>query len=166
MRQTDSSLVDEWEKLATGEDAASLAADRAAAEIEDDTPPAVTKNVRAFRVMVRNALFRRVELFADERENILGELDEVSGWDADAWADAMDDYFDAYDDIYTDAEARSPKLVQIDDDVREHPGVWKVQQTFADPEDNFDWGIRAEVNLAASDDAGYPVLKILSVGEF
>ena len=85
-----------------------MAADRAAAEIEDDTPPAVTKNVRAFRVMVRNALFRRVELFADERENILGELDEVSGWDADAWADAMDDYFDAYDDIYTDAEARSP----------------------------------------------------------
>ena len=166
VRQTDSSLVDEWEKLAAGEDAASLAADRAAAEIKDDTPPAVTKNVRAFRVMVRNALFRRVELFADERENILGELDEVSGWDADAWADAMDDYFDAYDDIYTDAEARSPKLVQIDDDVREHPGVWKVQQTFADPEDNFDWGIRAEVNLAASDDAGYPVLKILSVGEF
>lgn len=166
VRQTDSSLVDEWEKLAAGEDAASLAADRAAAEIQDDTPPAVTKNVRAFRVMVRNALFRRVELFADERENILGELDEASGWDADAWADAMDDYFDAYDDIYTDAEARSPKLVQIDDDVREHPGVWKVQQTFADPEDNFDWGIRAEVNLAASDDAGYPVLKILSVGEF
>ena len=166
VRQTDSSLVDEWEKLAAGEDAASLAADRAAAEIKDDTPPAVTKNVRAFRVMVRNALFRRVELFADERENILGELDEASGWDADAWADAMDDYFDAYDDIYTDAEARSPKLVQIDDDVREHPGVWKVQQTFADPEDNFDWGIRAEVNLAASDDAGYPVLKILSVGEF
>lgn len=166
VRQTDSSLVDEWEKLAAGEDTASLAADRAAAEIKDDTPPAVTKNVRAFRVMIRNALFRRVELFADERENILGELDEASGWDADAWADAMDDYFDAYDDIYTDAEARSPKLVQIDDDVREHPGVWKVQQTFADPEDNFDWGIRAEVTLAASDDAGYPVLKILSVGEF
>ena len=166
VRQTDSSLVDEWEKLAAGEDAASLAADRAAAELEDDTPPAVTKNVRAFRVMVRNALFRRVELFADERDRILGELDEVSGWDADAWADAMDDYFDAYDDIYTDAEARSPKLVQIDDNVREHPGVWKVQQTFADPEDNFDWGIRAEVDLSASDDAGYPVLKILSVGEF
>ena len=42
----------------------------------------------------------------------------------------------------------------------------KYSRPFADPEDNFDWGIRAEVNLAASDDAGYPVLKILSVGEF
>ena len=126
----------------------------------------MTKNLRAFRVMVRNALFRRVELFADERDRALGALDEWCGWDADRWADAMDDYFDTYDDIYTDADARSPRLVSMDEDTSAHPGVWKVQQSFADPEDNFDFGIRAEVDLAASDEAGYPVLKILSVGEF
>ena len=123
-------------------------------------------DLRAFRVMVRNALFRRVELFADERDRALGALDEWCGWDADRWADAMDDYFDTYDDIYTDADARSPRLVSMDEDTAAHPGVWKVQQSFADPEDNFDFGIRAEVDLAASDEAGYPVLKILSVGEF
>lgn len=95
-----------------------------------------------------------------------GALDEWCGWDADRWADAMDDYFDVYDDIYTDADARSPRLVSMDEDTAAHPGVWKVQQSFADPEDNFDFGIRAEVDLAASDEAGYPVLKILSVGEF
>ena len=54
----------------------------------------------------------------------------------------------------------------MDEDTSAHPGVWKVQQSFADPEDNFDFGIHAEVDLAASDEAGYPVLKILSVGEF
>ena len=140
--------MDEWEKLAAGEDTATIAAEHAS--IEEEEPPAVTKNLRAFRVMVRNALFRRVELFADERDRALGALDEWCGWDADRWADAMDDYFDTYDDKDTAA----------------HPGVWKVQQSFADPEDNFDFGIRAEVDLAASDEAGYPVLKILSVGEF
>ena len=164
VRQTDSSLVDEWEKLAAGEDTATIAAEHAS--IEEEEPPAVTKNLRAFRVMVRNALFRRVELFADERDRALGALDEWCGWDADRWADAMDDYFDTYDDIYTDADARSPRLVSMDEDTAAHPGVWKVQQSFADPEDNFDFGIRAEVDLAASDEAGYPVLKILSVGEF
>ena len=164
VRQTDSSLVDEWEKLAAGEDTATIAAEHAS--IEEEEPPAVTKNLRAFRVMVRNALFRRVELFADERDRALGALDEWCGWDADRWADAMDDYFDVYDDIYTDADARSPRLVSMDEDTAAHPGVWKVQQSFADPEDNFDFGIRAEVDLAASDEAGYPVLKILSVGEF
>ena len=30
----------------------------------DDRPPPVTANPRAFRVLVRNALFRRVELAA------------------------------------------------------------------------------------------------------
>ena len=54
VRQVDSSLIDEWERLR--EPAA------AAAAIVDDKPPAVTGNVRAFRVLVRNALFRRVEL--------------------------------------------------------------------------------------------------------
>lgn len=169
IRQTDSSLVDEWEKLAAGEDSASLAADRAAATGEitlDDAPEAVTKNERAFKVMVRNALFRRVELFAAERDRALGELDAESGWDADRWADAMDDYFDAYEDIYTDSAARSPRLMTLDTDTSAHPGVWRVQQAFADPEDNFDFGIRAEIDLTASDREGYPVLRILSVGEF
>ena len=114
VRQTDSSLVDEWEKLAAGEDTATIASEHAS--IEEEEPPAVTKNLRAFRVMVRNALFRRVELFADERDRALGALDEWCGWDADRWADAMDDYFDVYDDIYTDADARSPRLVSMDED--------------------------------------------------
>ena len=39
----------------------------------DQAPPAVTGNARAFRVLVRNALFRRVELAALRRYNDLGE---------------------------------------------------------------------------------------------
>ena len=42
------------------------------------------RNVRAFRVLVRNALFRRVELAALRRYDELGELDGERGWDADA----------------------------------------------------------------------------------
>ena len=49
----------------------------------------MTGNVRAFRVLVRNALFRRVELAALRRWDELGELDAGAGWDAEAWADAL-----------------------------------------------------------------------------
>lgn len=164
IRQTDSSLVDEWERLANGESIEDLRAD-SLEDLVEETAPAITANTRAFKVMVRNAMFRRVELFADERERILGDLDgELSGWDADRWADAMDDYFDDYDDIFTDAAARSPQLLQIDDEVAAHPGVWKVRQVLSDPEDNHDWAIRAEIDLAASDEAGAPVVKIVDVG--
>src|SRR3954464_14186611 len=79
VRQVDSSLLDEWERLRDPTVAAPI----------DERPPAVSRNVRAFRVLVRNALFRRVELAALRRYDELGALDGESGWDADAWAAAI-----------------------------------------------------------------------------
>ncbi|MFW0181565.1 DEAD/DEAH box helicase [Rothia sp. P5766] len=165
IRQTDSSLVDEWERMASGDQG--LPVQDSLEELVAESAPALTANPRAFKVMVRNALFRRVELFADERDKILGQLDgERSGWDSDRWADAMDDYFEEYEDIYTDADARSPRLLTIDDDTAEHPGFWLVRQTFSDPDENHDFGIVARVDLAASDAEGAPVVLIESVGAF
>lgn len=166
IRQTDSSLVDEWEQMLNADDPTFVPQQETLEDLVAEKAPAVTDNPRAFKVMVRNALFRRVELFADERDKVLGDLDGESGWDADRWADAMDDYFDEYDDIYTDAEARNPHLLSIDDDVKEHPGIWKVRQTFSDPDSNNDFGITATIDLAASDEAGEPVVRIENVGFF
>lgn len=164
IRQTDSSLVDEWERLMSGDESA-LVREDTLENLVEESAPVITDNPRAFKVMVRNALFRRVELFADEQDRTLGELDAESGWDSDRWADALDEYFDEYDEIFTDAQARSPQLVSIDENVKEHPGIWKVQQTFSDPDENHDYGIRAVVDLTASNDAGLPVLRIEHVGQ-
>ncbi len=158
VRQVDSSLLDEWEQLANPEDeSAEQAAERA-----DQVKP-VTANARAFRVLVRNALFRRVELAALEKYEELGDLDADAGWDADAWGDAMDAYWDEYDDLGTGPDARGPKLLRIEEEPRE--GRWRVRQTFADPEGDHGWGISAEVDLAASDEEGRAVLRITAVGE-
>ena len=79
----------------------------------DDGPDGVTRNVRAFRVLVRNALFRRVELAALRRWDLLGELDGEAGWDADAWREALQPYFAEYGDtvtaIGTGPDARGPQ---------------------------------------------------------
>ncbi len=45
----------------------------------DDAPPPVTANRRAFAVMVRNELFRRVELVSLRRFEELGEMDGAGG---------------------------------------------------------------------------------------
>ena len=153
VRQIDSSLIDEWERLRNPiEEAEHLAADK---------PPAVTGNKRAFRVLVRNAMFRRVELAALRRWDDLGELDEEAGWDADAWADALEPYFDQHDEIGTGANARGPAMLIID----EQPGSWSVRQIFDDPEGDHDWGFSATVDLAASDEAGIAVITVTSVGQ-
>ncbi|WP_031510096.1 DEAD/DEAH box helicase [Streptomyces megasporus] len=158
VRQVDSSLLDEWEQLANPEtETAEEAQERA-----DQVKP-VTANARAFRVLVRNAMFRRVELAALDKVEELGELDAESGWDADAWAEAMDAYWDEYDELGTGPDARGPKLLRIE----EHPedGLWKVRQTFADPAGDHDWGISAEVDLTASDAEGRAVIKVVDVGQ-
>jgi hypothetical protein len=153
VRQVDSSLIDEWERLCNP-------ADAPAAPI-DDRPPAVTDNPRAFRVLVRNALFRRVELAALRRYEDLGALDAGSGWHADAWADALEPYFDQHSDIGTGSDARGPALLIIDKQ-RDH---WSLRQIFDDPADDHDWGISAVVDLDASDEAGAAVLRITDVGQ-
>ncbi|MEO3930583.1 DUF3516 domain-containing protein [Micromonosporaceae bacterium B7E4] len=153
VRQVDSSLIDEWERLRNPADPAAV--------VVDDKPPAVTGNVRAFRVLVRNALFRRVELAALRRFDELGALDAEDGWDADAWADALEPYFEAYDEIGTGPAARGPALLMIE----QGRDRWTVRQILDDPDGDHDWGISAEVDLAASDAAGAAVLRVTEVGQ-
>jgi len=153
VRQVDSSLIDEWERLRNPvEEAQHLAADR---------PPAVTGNKRAFRVLVRNALFRRVELAALRRFDELGELDGQDGWDADAWAEALEPYFAEHGEIGTGADARGPAMLIIE----ELPGSWHARQIFDDPAGDHDWGFSAVVDLGASDEAGVAVITVTEVGQ-
>jgi hypothetical protein len=153
VRQVDSSLIDEWERLRNP-------ADTPVAPI-DERPPAVTGNPRAFRVLVRNAMFRRVELAALRRYEELGELDAGAGWDADAWADALEPYFDEHADIGTGPDARGPAMLIIE----KEPNYWSLRQIFDDPAADHDWGISAVVDLDASDEAGAAVLRITDVGQ-
>jgi superfamily II RNA helicase len=154
VRQTDSSLLDEWEKLRNPDPEAELAAE------SDRRPPAVTTNKRAFTVLVRNALFRRVELAARRRWFELGELDGDAGWHAEAWQQALDPYFAEHVVIQTGANARGPALFLID----EQPQIWRVRQILDDPDGAHDYSVTAEVDLAASDEAGEAVLAITGVG--
>ncbi|WP_049576552.1 DEAD/DEAH box helicase [Streptomyces sp. SBT349] len=158
VRQVDSSLLDEWEQLANPE-----AEDATEAQDRADQVRPVTANARAFRVLVRNALFRRVELAALDRVDELGELDREAGWNADAWGEAMDGYWQEYDELGTGPDARGPRLLRIEE--RPEDGLWRVRQTFADPAGDHDWGISAEVDLTASDAEGRAVIKVMDVGQ-
>ncbi len=154
VRQVDSSLLDEWEQLTSPDQ-------------PHDVPVAVparprplTGNERAFTAMVRNALFRRVELFARRDWNALGELDSGSGWTAQRWQDVIEDYFAEHDDVGIGPDARGPALLIID----RQPGVWKVRQILDDPAEDRDWGIAVEVDLEASDEEGAAVLRVVDAG--
>ena len=155
IRQVDSSLIDEWEKLShpdpDGSDSIPVRAE----------PKGVTRNARAFKILVRNALFRRVTLAALRRYGDLGDLDSRDGWNAAAWAEALDGYFELYDELGTGPDARGPAMLVIE----EGKTAWTVRQIFDDPAGDHDWGISATVDLAASDEEGAAVIHVTDVGQ-
>ena len=161
VRQTDSSLLEEWEKL-RNPDATDTA--QVASALDDQTPP-VTANLRAFRVLVRNALFRRVELAARRQWWDLGELDGDAGWRGEDWQQAMEPYFVDHAAIQTGAAARGPAMLIIDEHADETARRWTVRQILDDPAGDHDWGISAEVDLELSDAGGTAVLKVTEVGQ-
>ena len=159
IRQVDSSLVDEWAQMA-GEDSPidQDTVDRELAFGVED-PTALTANRRAFTIMVRNYMFRLVQLFALEKEDRLAELldylDEVPGFGA-----ILDDYFDEYDDIDSGPEARGPEFFRLGDtDSR----AWSVRQIIKDPAGDHAYQFVATVDLDASDEAGEVRLSDLRV---
>ena len=149
VRQTDSSLLDEWERLRDG-----VQPEDVEAAIEHELPaepPRVTANVRAFRVMVRNDAFRRVELLARRRYD---ELD-------DEQVAAIERYWSTHDSIAIDADARSSALFQVE----EGADVWRVRQVLHDPAGDDDWALHLEVDLTASDEAGAPIARLVSISD-
>jgi hypothetical protein len=159
VRQVDSSLVDEWAMLVNP------AADPDA-PVVPPAPPSVLTNRRAFLVLVRNELFRRVQLAAlDDAEQLAGlggQGDGEPGLDVDAWGRALDDYYAEHDSIGTGPDARSSRMLLID----ESPGVWRVRQILDDPAGHHDWGITAEVDLAASEEQGVAVVRVTGLSRF
>ncbi|MEU2104013.1 DUF3516 domain-containing protein [Nocardia sp. NPDC019255] len=150
VRQVDSSLLDEWEQLTNP--GAETDADQIAFGAETVRP--ISANERAFRVMVRNAMFRRVELAA------LRRWDELAGLGPGPdWPEALADYYAEYERIGTGPDARGPQLFQVE----RRPGFWHVRQVLDDPAGDHGWSIDAVVDLAESDAAGEVVFDDVTV---
>ena len=148
VRQIDSSLLDEWAALSDPEAVA-----RAIAAEEPPPQRPITANERAFRVMVRNAMFQKVLLAARDRYGDLADLEPARG--GINWESALGAYWDEHETLGDDSAARSPELFQVTAEGR----TWTVRQVLDDPEKHHDWAILATVDLDASDEVGEPVIR-------
>ena len=158
VRQTDSSLIDEWEALSDPEH-------RPRTTAEAPPPPRpLSAQERAFRVMIRNAMWRRVELVARDDMRGLAALEAADAARFDppreivmteeAWDAAIEDYYAEHKSVGIDADARGPDHFVLTREGRR----WPVRQTITDPAGHHDWVIEAEVDTDASDDLGELVL--------
>jgi superfamily II RNA helicase len=178
VRQTDSSLLDEWEALSDPDHASS-----AVAHHEPPPPPRpLSKQERPFRVMLRNAMWARVDAVSRDDLDGLVRLERAAADRTDpprqvvvgrsVWDAALEDYYAEHDRVLTDGDARGPELLVVGEERTGEPvgaeegttaRLRDVRQTIHDPEDHHDWVIEAVVDCDATDSAGELVLATVAM---
>ena len=159
VRSIDSSLVDEWEHAGTDTDASEAAANLAAPGAKQ----AVVEDRRGLTVLVRNAMFRRVQLMDLDKPDELGALDKDWGYGVHEWEDTLDDYYDEHEYVNIDAKARSGELFILDESKENSEHSWKVRQIIDDSDGDHDWAITGTVDLDATQSSGEVVFFDYSV---
>ncbi|WP_173381126.1 DEAD/DEAH box helicase [Fibrobacter sp. UBA3629] len=180
IRRVDSSLLEEWEKMAHPEDyqkrleegltedeaEKAFGADKAAADI--------TYDKKRFLGMVRQRIFQIMgnlakQDFAAVLDSLADDLEEgqmlVDGegkpWTENMLTEIMAAYTAEHHKFRLDVEGRAlaHTIVTYEGD------VMHIQQMLQDEEEFNDWSIDFEINLADSREAGIPLLKMLRIGE-
>ena len=180
IRRTDSSLLEEWEKMAHPEDyqkrlEAGLTEDEAEKAFGADKAAAdITYDKKRFLGMVRQRIFQIMgnlakQDFAAVLDSLADDLEEgqmlVDGegkpWTENALTEIMAAYTAEHHKFRLDVEGRAlaHTIVTYEGD------VMHIQQMLQDEEDFNDWSIDFEINLADSREAGIPLLKLLRIGE-
>jgi hypothetical protein len=159
---TDSSLVDEWERLLD------VVVPESLTTAEPDLAPKadhvdITSDERAFTILVRNALFSFLRSLV--REDLENAAQLVSGsepaWNVMRFRTAFNDFWPEHKSIRLDPEARAPKHLRI---TERNPELWRFEQVICDPEDLNDWALFGTIDIAASRTAGHPVIKLERIG--
>lgn len=158
VRGVDSSLVDEWENAGAAMDpeAANTAPPTRADEVVHDR--------RGLTMLVRNAMFRRVELMDLEDTRTLASMDESWGMGLRDWEDALDDYYEDHEYVNVDAKARSGDLFVLDTSRERSEHRWKVRQIIDDSDGDHDWAIVGIIDLDATQDSAAVVFDAYDVG--
>ena len=152
VRQIDSSLLDEWERL-QNPDQLEEAAIRP--QLVD-----ITTQTRAFRVMIRNATFRWVQLFARAEYAAMAEDGTGDLSDPETIKQAVSGYWQQFDAVVLDADSRSSHwLLETALDQNQI----SVEQIVCDPDGFNEWRFRGLVDLEASRQAGEAVVKLTEI---
>jgi superfamily II RNA helicase len=154
IRAVDSSLLDEWERMRNPEAWAATAApapDEAPGEVD------VTRDAKAFTVLVRNSMFQLLR--AAGRKDWGAAASLVRGGTPEALEAAFAPFYAEHPTIRLDPSARAPDRTRI----AQEPASWEVVQVVSDPEGDDDWALFASIDLSASREAAAPVFTLQRV---
>jgi superfamily II RNA helicase len=154
LRGTDSSLLDEWERLRDPNYKPDEQADK---PVE---APDITRNKREFTALIRTEIFRFLKPLSTEY--YAAAISAVScSLTADSLAAVMEPYYTDHDRIRLDNEARNGRHTYVESS--EDQKSWRVCQVLVDPEELNDWQVEFSVDLAQAREDGKPTLVLKTV---
>jgi hypothetical protein len=136
LREVDSSLVDEWERM-QGLDPSSRAGQ------PEEKPYDLAEDRRGLTIRVRTELHRLLKAVA-ERQWEAAAASVRPGWTPEEIEEAMAPYFEEFATIDLTPHARKPHNTHL---VQEGPRLWRAQQRIVDPEGHADWMLDCVVDL-------------------
>jgi hypothetical protein len=167
IRQVDSSLLDEWEKMrdpnyrpAETKEVRPPGAEEAAADITRDT--------KAFTATIRNRIFTFLRgLVIEDYEQAIAGLNSPADADGQPWTPdrlrvAFDEYHVEHQHLCLDPNARNIRHTYVLP--AEDKKSWRVQQMLVDPDEHNDWVAEFDVDLAESRKLGEPHLRLRRIG--
>ncbi len=164
IRQVDSSLLDEWEKMRDpnyqprGEEA----------EVRppgaEDAVRDITRDAKTFTGAIRTRIFTFLRaLTVEDYEAALAilvspEIPDAEPWTADKLRQAYANYLVTHARLRLDPEARNLRHTYVTPS--EDRTRWQVQQMLVDPEEANDWVAEFDIDLAQSRNLGEPALRL------
>jgi len=167
IRQVDSSLLDEWEKMRDPNFQRTETKDVRPAGAEEADQD-VTRDTKAFTAAIRNRIFVFLRgLVIGDYETAIANLNsptdaEGQPWTPDRLHATLEAYHVGHERICLEPEARNARHTYVVP--AEDKKTWRVQQMLVDPEGDNDWVAEFALDLAQSRTLGEPSLQLRRLG--
>ena len=167
IRQVDSSLLEEWEKMRDPNWVARETEEEVKAPGAESAREDITRNERNFVTLIRTDVFSILRSLGSRHfEGVLEVVEEVADAEGQPWTgprlDAVfQQYLKEHQGILLDPEARNIRHTYIKKP--EGNREWLVQQTMVDAEAHNDWSVDIRVDLAKTRESGKPHLQLLGI---
>jgi superfamily II RNA helicase len=167
IRQVDSSLLDEWEKMRDP--------NYERVETKEVRPPGaeeaaqdITRDTKAFTAGIRNRAFSflrgLINSDYEQATSYLSSPNDTEGhaWTAERLGGLLKAYYAEHQRICLDPDARNSRHTYVLP--AEDKKTWRVQQMLVDPDEHNDWVAEFEVDLLESRNRSEPVIKLIRLG--
>ncbi len=161
LREIDSSLVDEWEKLndpvAAQKKAAALRAKEDEAKRRQLEQEELQAKQRKTKAIILNEVFRALRMLANRDYESAAHSLQTNKDELEA---TLNRYFTDHQRIVLDQSARAQHFTRLE---KKSDHEYEIEQTVCDPEGHNDWSIKAQLDFETENSK--PILKLISMSE-